>query len=445
MKRTVKFDLFPKKVNGVVADSRPIRVRVSYAGHRVDMRMGYSIEVGKWDALAGRVVAGTKNKYKQSANEINKAIVGAESQIEDIFSRYELLEQRAPSPAELKQDFDAYLGKENRKQKPTVTKSSSDNLFAVYDNFVVEQSLLNSWSKSHKNRHITVKNHLAEYDPNLTFETVTKEALIGFLNELFDKELCNTTIHKLISYLRNFLRWASDEGYYKGNQHDKFKPKLKGADGSHKTVVYLSWDELMTLYNFEVPPGKQYLERVRDVLCFCSFTGLRYSDAFNLSKTDIQKERISVITQKTVAPLYIELNDFSTQLLKKYEALPIEKALPVISNQKMNEYLKELGELAGITAPTKIVHFRNNHRSEEIHPKYAVLTTHCGRRTFIVLALTLGIPIAVIMKWTGHKGYASMKPYIEIVDSLKEEEMKKFNNGAKMVEPKKEPENGLSN
>jgi hypothetical protein len=115
--------------------------------------------------------------------------------------------------------------------------------------------------------------------------------------------------------------------------------------------------------------------------------------------------------------------------------------MPVISNQKMNEHIKELGELAGFDTPTKLVHFKNNDRIEEIHPKYAILSTHCGRRTFIVLALTLGISVAVIMKWTEHKSYASMKPYIKIVDSLKEEEMKKFN---KKALPKKLPENKLS-
>ncbi|MDR1683241.1 MAG: site-specific integrase [Candidatus Symbiothrix sp.] len=431
MKHTVKFDLFPQK-----SDCKPIRARVTYGGCRVDLRIGYSIEPEKWDNATMRARPGFKNKYKQSGNEINKAILLCQEQIESIFTRFELWEKRQPNPEELKQEFGKYLGKESK--KPIDKKRSEEgNVFTVYDKFVNEQSLLNSWSKSHKNRHITVKNHLFEYEPNLTFEDVTKETLVGFLNELFDKELCNTTIHKLISYLRNFLHWAFDEGYYTGNQHEKFKPKLKGADGSHKTVIYLSWEELMILYNFKVPKEKQYLDRVRDVLCFCSFTGLRYSDTFNLSKTDVQKERISVITQKTVAPLYIELNDYSTKLLKKYESLPIKKALPVISNQKMNEYLKELGELAGLTAPTKVVHFRNNKRYEEIHPKYAVLTTHCGRRTFIVMAITLGIPIAVIMKWTGHKSYASMKPYIEIVDSLKEKEMKKFNNGNKKMKTQK--------
>lgn len=445
MKRTVKFDLFPKKVNGVLVKCRPIRMRVSYGGNRPEIRVGYSIEPEKWDNEKGRVFAGTKNKFKQTAGEINKAIENCETVINEIFTRYELLDKRIPTPEELKAAFDEITGRNKKEKKEEARKEKEETIYSYYDKFINEQSLLNTWSKSHKNRHKTVKNHLYEYVPTLTFEGVTKETLIGFLNDLFDKELCNTTIHKLLSYFRNFLRWASDEGYYKGNQHDKFKPKLKGADGSYKTVVFLSWDELKVLYNFKVPAEKNYLERVKDVFCFCSFTGLRYSDVFNLSKADVQKERISVITQKTVDPLYIDLNKYSTELLKKYETIPIKKALPVISNQKMNEYLKELGELAGLKMPTKIVHFKNDKRYEEILPKFAVLSTHCGRRTFIILALTLGVPIPVIMKWTGHKSYAAMKPYIEIVDSLKRNEMDKFNKIDKNEEPEKEPENGLSN
>ena len=441
MKRTIKFDLLPNKIKGAPVECMSIRMRVSYAGNRPDLLIGYSIEPEKWNKEAMRAIPGTKNKFKQSANEINKEIAKNEAWVDDFFSKFVLLENRTPTVKELKDAHKTFLGKEPKKTISQTVKIDSKNLYAVYDKYITEQSLLNSWSKSHKNRHKTTKNHLSEYKPDLSFNDVTKETLIGFLNDLFDKDLCNTTISKLLSYLRNFLTWASDEGYYSGNQHIKFKPKLKGADGSHKTVIYLSWEELMTLYNLDISAEKRYLERVRDVLCFCSFTGLRYSDAFNLSKSDVQKERIAVITQKTVDPLYIELNKYSTALLKKYEDLPINKALPVISNQRMNEYLKELGELAGLTTPTKLVHFKNNNRIEEIHPKYAVLSTHCGRRTFIVLALTLGISLAVIMKWTGHKSYAAMKPYIKIVDSLKVEEMKKFN---KKALPKKLPENRLS-
>lgn len=142
------------------------------------------------------------------------------------------------------------------------------------------------------------------------------------------------------------------------------------------------------------------------------------------------KRRVySVVTQKTVDGLRIELNNYSKAILDKYKNTPFlnDKALPVISNVKMNEYLKELRELAGINEPQRIIYFKGNERIEEVHSKYALLTTHCGRRTFIVNALFLGIPAEVVMRWTGHSNYKAMKPYRKIVDTLKEQEMTKFN------------------
>lgn len=59
------------------------------------------------------------------------------------------------------------------------------------------------------------------------------------------------------------------------------------------------------------------------------------------------------------------------------------------------------------------------------------MIAHCGRRTFIVNALRLGVPSEVIMKWTGHSDYKAMKPYIKIVDKLKVSEMDKFNKFGK--------------
>ena len=84
----------------------------------------------------------------------------------------------------------------------------------------------------------------------------------------------------------------------------------------------------------------------------------------------------------------------------------------------------------GLDEPQRIVYFVGNARHEEVYPKWELLTTHCGRRTFIVNALYLGIPAEVIMKWMGHSDYDAMKPYIKIVDSLKEREMNKFNRKA---------------
>jgi integrase len=211
-------------------------------------------------------------------------------------------------------------------------------------------------------------------------------------------------------------------------QHVTFRPKLKGTDGNAKEVIYLEWEELLRLYSFDFS-ARLSLSAVRDVFCFCCFTGLRYSDVAKLRRSDVRDNHITVVTQKTVDGLIIELNDYSRAIFKKYEGirLPNDLALPVISNVKMNEHLKEMGKITGLDTPQRIVYFKGKQRFEEVLPKYALLTTHCGRRTFIVNALRLGIPSEVIMKWTGHGDFKAMKPYVKIVDKLKASEMEKFN------------------
>ena len=93
----------------------------------------------------------------------------------------------------------------------------------------------------------------------------------------------------------------------------------------------------------------------------------------------------------------------------------------------MNFYLKELCKLAQIDEPIRLTNYKGNQRIDEVRPKYELIGTHTGRRTFIVNALSRGIAPNVVMKWTGHSDYKAMKPYIDIVDSIKASEMAKMN------------------
>ena len=149
---------------------------------------------------------------------------------------------------------------------------------------------------------------------------------------------------------------------------------------------------------------------------------------YNLRTSDVKTDRIEITTVKTADSLIIELNKHSKAILEKYRDIHFEgnKVLPVISNQRMNEYLKELAELAGINETVRETYYRGNQRVDEVTPKYALLGTHAGRRTFICNALALGIPAQVVMKWTGHSDYKAMKPYIDIADDIKANAMSKF-------------------
>lgn len=137
-----------------------------------------------------------------------------------------------------------------------------------------------------------------------------------------------------------------------------------------------------------------------------------------------------VTTIKTMDTISVEINQFTREILEKYRpySLPGNKVFPAPSNQEANRYLKELCRLAGIDEPVNVVFYKGKERIDEVHLKYELITTHVGRRTFVVKALSLGISPYIVMRWTGHSSFDSMKPYMDIVDSAKAEAMQLFNN-----------------
>ena len=165
----------------------------------------------------------------------------------------------------------------------------------------------------------------------------------------------------------------------------------------------------------------------RDILCFCSFTSLRFSDAANLKRANINGDSFTITTIKTADTITIELNKYARAVLERYADVDLGGyALPHITNQRMNMYLKDLCELCEINQPITQTYYRGSERIDETMPKYEYIGTHTGRRTFICNALMLGIPAEIVMKWTGHADYKSMKPYIEIANKAKAQAMTRF-------------------
>ena len=428
IKRNIIFALECRKRDGVpIVENVPIRMRVNFASQRIEFTTGYRIDVTKWDGDKQRVKNGCTNKLKQSASEINAALLGYYTELQEIFKRFEVAEIM-PSPAEVKEAFNNRHG-QNEKTELSSTDMSNvpSNFYEAFDDFVRVCGRQNDWTHSTFEKFAVVKNHLKNFRSELSFDFFDEEGLteyVQFLREV--REMRNSTIGKQLSFLKWFLRWSFKQGMHSNNAYDTFKPKLKDMQ---KKIIFLTWEELNRLREFKIPPTKQALERVRDVFLFQCFTGLRYSDVFNLRRSDIKGDHIEVTTVKTSDSLVIELNKHSKAILEKYQDVVFEhdKALPVITNQKMNEYLKELAELAGINEPIRQTYYKGNERIDEVTPKYALLGTHTGRRTFICNALALGIPPQVVMKWTGHSDYKAMKPYIDIADDIKANAMSEFN------------------
>lgn len=423
IKRNIVFGLEKRKKKGVMCtENLPIRMRVNYDGKRIDFYSGYRIDESKWDAGKQRVKNGCTNKLQESASDINAELLRGYSIIQDIFKEYELQEV-IPTPDMLRNAFHAKVtGDESKKN---LMKKS---FFDVYSEFCEENGKLNNWTVATRQKFEAQRHHLQDFNPNITFSDFTEEGInkyISFLGE--ELKMRNSTIGKQLGFLKWFLRWSLRKRYHENDAFESYKPKLKNPG---RPVIFLTRQEQEQLKNYMIPPNKQYLERVRDVFFFCCFTGLRYSDAYNLRRSDIKDNHLDLVTIKTNDHLTIELNKHSRAILEKYKDIPFQndKALPVISNQRMNEYLKELCELAGIDAPVHLTYYRGQQRVDETLPKYELIGTHAGRRTFICNAILLGIPANVIMKWTGHSDYKAMKPYIDIADETKAQAMERFDN-----------------
>ena len=294
----------------------------------------------------------------------------------------------------------------------------------------------------------SVREDLSNYCPKAKLTDLDEDKLTGFISYLRDDKILfpsrkkkedrteedkkkarvginNSTIKKKLEYLTWFLRWARDNGYAVNPAFTTFKPTLKQTQNK---IVFLTKEELSAVQNLDLSNAPR-LNPVRDIFLFCCFSSLRHSDADNLRRSDIKGNHMEVTTIKTADSVSIELNDMIKAILEKYKDVPFpdDKALPSYTNQAMNRSLKELCQMAGIDEPIRITTYRGNIRKDEVHPKWELVGTHTGRRTFIVHALSMGISPSIVMKWTGHSDYKAMKPYIDIVDSIKAESMAKFN------------------
>lgn len=323
-----------------------LRYRIKWSGFIVAFNVGYRVEIDKWSKETQRCkINTTHGKKKVSASIINRKIQEYEQACENIFTKFSV-ENKIPTADEFRVEFNKEIGKESNETK-------TDNLFKIFDKFIEEESTINQWAHRTKLKMIGVKNHLYNFDNELSFLELNENKFADFQiylqNELKHK---NSTIIKIISSVKWFLKWAIKKEYLKNNDFENFKPKLKTTQ---KKIIFLTRTELEEFKKYNIPANKQYLEKIRDIFLFQCYTGLRFSDVISLKRNDVKVGYIEITTIKTIDSLTIELNNHSKAILDKYLQGKMfdEMIFPPISNQKMNDYLKELAEMVGIDEPIR--------------------------------------------------------------------------------------------
>lgn len=378
-------------------------IRASYAG-RVDLYTGFSVQPKQWNSSKERVKQGIKvdgvfyNVINEKLDEMEAFCI---EYINGALARGE-----SASVEALKSQFN-YKYKRGKEDK-------SDEFYYQFDKFIAERKGSQGWGQDMEDVFNRLKEKWQSYKPQMTFDRLSVEVMEGF-KVVLAKTMYNEAIEKNLSYFRQFVSWARNKNYRIHPEFFSYKPKLPK---SKKAVRYLTLAELDTIYNVDLS-SNEALDRVRDIFIFQCYTALRYSDVSQLKRENVRVDEdgnyiIDIVTEKDDDRITYRLPNRAVSIYKKYENCVYEGGLafPVISNQKYNEHLKELGKVAELKGEWIDYEYRLNEKIVVKVPK-SDLTTHTARRTFVVTALNEGVDLELISLITSHSTIATMKPYIK--------------------------------
>ena len=369
-------------------------------------------------------VKNPKGKKYSGAPEFYESLKKLELKVIKVFRDFENDNNQQPTVEELREKLNVALDRTPKQTKLNlqsfITKFREDVKFKVntrtgntyspktHYSFKQVDELLIEFNKTRK-RPIDFKDIDIEfYDDFVKFLTETKKFSVN-------------TIGKHIKTLKTILNSATERGV---NENVKFRSKkfvvLKQATDS----IYLTLDELKSIEQLKLSKEPKY-DKVRDLFLIGAHTGLRFSDFTNIINDNIKDDIIEIRTQKTGEIVAIPMNDTVKKILAKYEGKYSTPLPPPMSNQKMNEYIKEICKR--VEDLTKFVSIRENKAGVTYSTKYQkfdLCTTHTCRRSFATNNFKSGLSAHVIMAITGHRKESAFLSYIKITPTENAEIMR---------------------
>ncbi|WP_298535811.1 site-specific integrase [uncultured Algibacter sp.] len=373
-----------------------IYLRITLNGQRAELSIRRKVLVDKWNS--------DMNMARGSSDESH----GINRYINTIKNRIYTIEQQFVSegkPVTAISLRDSYLGKDSDKRM----------LLDIFEdhNKKVNKLVGSDFAAGTAERYRTAKKHVSEYiqkeygAKDILVKDVNHKFITGF--EYYLKTERNCSHNTAIKYITNFkkiIRIAFANDWIDKDPFLHWKAKLKTVDRG-----FLTKEEIQKMVEKELHTER--LDQVKDIFIFCCFTGLAYADVKKLSKDDIVigidgAKWIKIKRTKTDTRSNIPILPTAEALIEKYanqsNLLTENRLLPVLSNQKMNSYLKEIADLCEIN--------KN-------------LTFHLARHTFATtVTLTNGVPIESVSKMLGHKSLRTTQHYAKILDMKVSDDMK---------------------
>jgi site-specific recombinase XerD len=370
----------------------PIYLRITIKGQKTELATGVNTSPSQWNSKRCQIKGNSVE-----ARELNLKLQNLKEKVLEAYN--ELLSRGIPvSPEMVKSKA---IGSDDQ---------SVTLLYALeYHNALLQKK---NGTTASQVKYQTLKRKVVEF---IYQEYNRKDLFLKELNYQFvvkfeaflksTQQIKHNTAIKYIQFLKKITNLSIAHGWLQQNPFSGFKCSLLPV---HRG--YLSQKEISVLSHRQF--NLKRLEAVKDVFLLSCYTGLAYVDIKELtSRHIVQKDDgtfwIIIHRRKTGTRSPIPLLTPAQSILNKYKGLLTDKnqhLLPVISNQKMNAYLKEIGEVCGIE--------KN-------------LTFHLARHTFATtVTLTNGVPIETVSKMLGHTSLKTTQIYAKVVDTKIQEDMR---------------------
>lgn len=310
-----------------------------------------------------------------------------------------------------------YLISNSKYNTSNKTKSS---FIDIFDGFVEFKKIDYTINLIYKYQNL--KKHLIKFaeieKKKLRFDIFDLEFLHGFRSYLInDVGYFNATTNRTIKLLKTFLAYGFDRGFHNSIAYQKIKISNEDIQDN----IALTAGELKIIEDLKDAPKS--LINARDLFLVLCYTGIRVSDLPKFNGNQIRKGFVYVTVKKTKQSLKIPVHERLLSLLEKYSTNNIIN-LHLISDQKLNVYLKEIGALVGLNDICVKTRYKGSTAHEQKYKKWELLTTHVGRRTFTTLSLVMGMSSEIVKLITGHKTDSSFKKYQIFADEQLTEKVK---------------------
>lgn len=370
----------PKKDGRVV-----IMVRITINGIRSQFSSKLLVQPEQWDSKNERV----KGLVAEARN-LNRLLENIGSSLNVHHNKFMSIDGHV-TPERLRNIF---LGLEEQEQ----------TIISFFDKYNDQYKLKVGTTSTHRTytRYLLTRERLAEFMKqryNLS-DMPINEMTVSFIDEFYlyirnNTECNHNSSLKFLQRFRTILYFAKNNGLSFNDPFGSFRFRYDKVNRG-----YLDQDELDILYSKKFPSAR--LSQVRDIFIFSCYTGLAYVDVFELTEDKIRKAfdgHLWIMTkrQKTDVNTNVRLLDIPLAILEKYKGKQKNgKVLPVISNQKINDYLEEIADICGIGKK---------------------ITFHVARHTFAsTVALGNDVPMESIQSMLGHADIKTTQIYAHVID-----------------------------